>query len=96
MARQRKKRDMRGFASMDADVQREIASKGGINVPAKKRGFYKDRKLAQEAGSIGGRNVAPEKRAFARDPELASQAGRLSVLARERKNTARSRRFEGK
>ena len=29
----------RGFASMDSDRQREIASKGGKSVPAEKRSF---------------------------------------------------------
>lgn len=41
----------RGFASMDQDKQREIASKGG---KASGGNFKNDRKRAQEAGRKGG------------------------------------------
>lgn len=44
----------RGFASMDEDKQREIASKGGQSVPAQERSFSKDHQLAAEAGRKGG------------------------------------------
>ncbi|MDB5590271.1 general stress protein [Enterovirga sp.] len=44
----------RGFAAMDEDRQREIASKGGRSVPAEKRSFSQDRGLASEAGRKGG------------------------------------------
>ena len=44
----------RGFASMNAERQREIASKGGRSVPADKRSFSQDRGLASEAGRKGG------------------------------------------
>lgn len=44
----------RGFASMDEDRQRAIASKGGRSVPAEKRSFSQDRGLASEAGRKGG------------------------------------------
>ena len=44
----------RGFASMDEDKQREIASKGGESVPDEKRSFSQDRELAAEAGRKGG------------------------------------------
>ena len=44
----------RGFASMDAERQREIASKGGRSVPAEKRSFSQDRELASDAGRKGG------------------------------------------
>jgi general stress protein YciG len=44
----------RGFASMDEDKQREIASKGGQSVPDEKRSFSQDRELAAEAGRRGG------------------------------------------
>lgn len=48
----------RGFASMDEDKQREIASKGGQaqgkeNNPAN---FANDRKKASEAGKEGGQS----------------------------------------
>lgn len=44
----------RGFASMDEERQREIASKGGRSVPADKRSFSQDRELASAAGRKGG------------------------------------------
>ncbi|ACA17161.1 MULTISPECIES: general stress protein [Methylobacterium] len=44
----------RGFASMDMERQREIASKGGRSVPAEKRSFSQDRELASSAGRKGG------------------------------------------
>lgn len=44
----------RGFASMDPARQREIASKGGSSVPAAKRPFSQNHKLAAEAGRKGG------------------------------------------
>lgn len=44
----------RGFASMDPQKQREIASKGGASVPDAKRPFSQNRSLASEAGRKGG------------------------------------------
>ena len=44
----------RGFASMDVERRREIASKGGKSVPAEKRSFSQDRHLASDAGRKGG------------------------------------------
>jgi len=44
----------RGFASMDEDKQRDIASKGGQSVPDEKRSFSQDPELASEAGRKGG------------------------------------------
>ena len=66
----------RGFASMDPDRQREIASKGGESVPAGKRSFSKNPELAAEAGRKGGRSVPATSRSFSRDPSLAAAAGR--------------------
>ena len=54
----------RGFASMDKAKQRAIASKGGSSVPAEKRPFAQNHRLAAEAGrkgcenSHGGRKAA--------------------------------------
>jgi general stress protein YciG len=67
---------LRGFASMEQEKQREIARKGGANVPHEKRSFAQNRALAAEAGRKGGRAVAPEHRSFAQDRSLASEAGR--------------------
>lgn len=44
----------RGFASMDATKQREIARKGGQSVPNEKRSFSQNHQLASEAGRKGG------------------------------------------
>jgi uncharacterized protein len=66
----------RGFASMDAQRQREIASKGGKSVPAHVRSFSRDRGLAAQAGRKGGESVAPQDRPFSRDRSLAANAGR--------------------
>jgi len=44
----------RGFASMDEEQQRRIASKGGRSVPNEKRSFSIDRRLAAEAVRKGG------------------------------------------
>jgi general stress protein YciG len=66
----------RGFASMDAETRRAIASKGGQSVPNEKRSFSQNRALAAEAGRKGGRNVSHEDRNFSRNRDLAAQAGR--------------------
>jgi uncharacterized protein len=66
----------RGFARMDPTKQREIARKGGANVPHEKRSFAQNRALASEAGRKGGRRVAPHARSFSQDRALASEAGR--------------------
>ncbi len=44
----------RGFASMDEQKQREIASKGGRSVAAQDRSFSQNRELAAQAGRKGG------------------------------------------
>ncbi|HAC01970.1 general stress protein [Brevundimonas diminuta] len=44
----------RGFAAMNEDKQREIASKGGSTVDPEDRSFSKDHELAAEAGRKGG------------------------------------------
>jgi uncharacterized protein len=50
----RKGTSNRGFASMDEEKQRAIASKGGQRVPDEKRSFSRDRELASAAGRKGG------------------------------------------
>ncbi len=67
---------LRGFASMEQGKQREIARKGGANVPHEKRSFAQDRTLAAEAGRKGGRAVKPQHRSFAQNRALAAAAGR--------------------
>jgi general stress protein YciG len=74
---------------MKEDKQREIARKGGANVPHEKRSFAKNRTLAAEAGRKGGLAVSAEVRPFSADRDLASQAGRkggqASQLMRRRR-----------
>lgn len=71
-----KKKSTRGFASMDPERQRAIASKGGQSVPKYKRSFALNKNLAAEAGRKGGQSVKPEQRSFTKDQKLASTAGR--------------------
>jgi general stress protein YciG len=72
----------RGFASMDREKQRAIASKGGQSVPAEKRSFSQDPQLAAQAGRKGGESVPPEGRSFSQNRELAAEAGRKGGQAR--------------
>ncbi len=44
----------RGFAAMDPERLREIASRGGASVPSDKRSFAQNRTLAADAGRKGG------------------------------------------
>jgi len=66
----------RGFASMNQERQRQIASMGGKAVPDSKRSFSQNRDLAAQAGRKGGQSVPGEKRSFSQNRELAAQAGR--------------------
>ena len=79
----------RGFAGMDPNEQRNIASEGGQSVPEEKRSFSKDRELAAEAGRKGGEHSHGGQQQqgggssgqqgggnFANDREKASEAGR--------------------
>ncbi len=89
----------RGFAAMDDERQREIASKGGQSVPDDKRSFSQDRELAAEAGRKGGQaSHGGESRDsdsdsdrnrggsgnFAQDRERAAEAGRKGGEASHR------------
>ena len=75
----------RGFASMDPERRRQIAAKGGRNVPKEARGFSRDHALAAEAGRKGGVSVPAEERAFSHDRALAAEAGRKGGAARRGK-----------
>ena len=89
MTQERSVATRRGFASMAVDKQREIARKGGANVPNEKRSFAQDRTLAADAGRKGGRAVAPGARIFSTDRDLASQAGRKGGQASQRRRRLR-------
>ena len=78
-----KPRSTRGFASMDREKQKEIASKGGRSVPSEKRSFSQNRQLAAKAGRKGGQSVAPENRSFYKiersQRKQAAKAGKASM-----------------
>ncbi|WP_045836513.1 general stress protein [Hyphomicrobium sp. 99] len=63
----------RGFASMDAEKQREIARKGGASVPDNERSFSRNHELASQAGRKGGHESGGN---FRNDPKRAAEAGR--------------------
>jgi general stress protein YciG len=79
---------------MDQEKQREIARKGGANVPHDKRSFAQDRALASAAGRKGGRAVAPQSRSFAQNRALAAEAGRKGGQASQSRRTQHSRHAE--
>jgi len=60
-----RKTSARGFASMNAEKQREIARKGGRSVPNEKRSFSQNHQLASEAGRKGGHSSHGSRRAGA-------------------------------
>lgn len=72
----------RGFAVMDPEKRRAIASLGGSSVPNHKRSFTTVPGLAKSAGTKGGSNVPNEKRTFAANRELAKRAGRIGGQAK--------------
>jgi general stress protein YciG len=85
----------RGFASMDTAKQREIASKGGQSVPAAKRSFSQDRRLAAEAGRKGGQSSHGGGRSKQGMPEsvttaAGNPAGDTGVEHGEGRETARN------
>lgn len=63
----------RGFASMDEQKQRDIASRGGR---ASGGNFKNNPERAAAAGRKGGRSVPAGERSFSRDHQLAAEAGR--------------------
>src|SRR2546430_16198849 len=72
----------RGFASMNTERQRQIASMGGKAVPDEKRSFSQNRRLAAEAGRKGGQSVPGSKRSFSQNRALAAGAGRKGGVGR--------------
>ena len=93
MTHERTGATLRGFANMDVDKQREIARKGGANVPHEKRSFTQDRALAAAAGRKGGRAVAPQARSFSCNRGLAQQAGRKGGQTTQRRRAKGSERY---
>lgn len=72
----------RGFASMDEDKQREIASKGGKAAHEKGTAHEFDSQEAQEAGSKGGKAAHEKGTANEFDSESAREAGRKGGQSR--------------
>ena len=66
----------RGFASMDAEKQRQIASKGGRTAHEKGRAHQFTSEEAREAGRKGGLAAHQRGRAHEFTPEEAREAGR--------------------
>lgn len=66
----------RGFAALDENKRRELASRGGKSVPPERRKFSTDPLFASSAGRKGGQNVPADERSFFKNRELASEAGR--------------------
>ena len=84
MAENKGDKSNRGFASMDDDKQRDIASKGGQSVPDEKRSFSQDRELASEAARRAAKAVlAAALRMTSRTTaEVAGTSGRRVRLRR--------------
>jgi general stress protein YciG len=80
----------RGFAAMDQEKRREIARRGGANVPHDKRSFAQNRTLAAEAGRKGGRSVAASERSFSQNRELAAEAGRKGGRVAQARRSGRN------
>jgi len=83
-----RKGDKRGFASMDEDKQREIASKGGKAAHEKGTAHEFDSAEAREAGRKGGKAAHEKGTAHEFDSEEAREAGRKGGKAAHEKGTA--------
>jgi general stress protein YciG len=70
--------ELRGFASMARDKQREIASKGGKAAHAKGTAHEWSREQAREAGRRGGLASARRKKRPA-EPALATEVEETSA-----------------
>lgn len=70
------KNKLRGFACLSPERRKEISSKGGANVPPKKRGFA-NKELASRAGKVGGASVNPANRSFSVNRDLAARAAKI-------------------
>lgn len=77
----------RGFASMDANRQREIASKGGRAAHAKGTAHQFTSEEAREAGRKGGQAVSRNREHMA---AIGREGGQSRGKARERNNSNNS------
>ena len=78
----------RGFASMDAERQRQIASQGGKAAHEKGTAHEFDSAEAREAGRKGGKAAHEKGTAHEFDSEEAREAGRKGGKAAHEKGTA--------
>lgn len=78
----------RGFASMDAEKQREIARKGGRAAHEKKTAHQFTPDEAREAGRKGGQRVSQNRQHMA---EIGRMGGKSSAARRQ---TTRSKQDE--
>src|SRR5580704_13820705 len=79
-------KERRGFASMDEQKQREIASKGGRAAHEKGTAHEFDASEAREAGRKGGKVAHEKGTAHEFSSEEARAAGRKGGQARSKKN----------
>ena len=75
------KKARRGFASMDEEKQREIASKGGRAAHEKGTAHEFSSEEAREAGRKGGESVSRDREHMA---EIGRRGGQASHGSRER------------
>ena len=75
MGDEQKPKSMRGFASMDREKQREIASKGGKSAHAQGRAHTFTHEEASIAGRKGGMKVSQDRGHMA---EIGRAGGRAS------------------
>ena len=83
-----KPRSTRGFASMDPERQRQIASQGGRAAHEKGTAHEFTPEEAREAGSKGGKAAHEKGTAHEFDSEEAREAGRKGGLASANANRA--------
>jgi general stress protein YciG len=74
------KNDKRGFAAMDSEKRRALASKGGKAAHAQGHAHEFNSDEARDAGSKGGKAIAKDRNHMA-------TIGRLGGLARRRRQT---------
>jgi hypothetical protein len=79
------RKSKRGFASMDPELRRKIASLGGKATQASGNGHRWDKGEAKIAGSLGGK--ATQNRGSGH--RFDSETGRAAAKARERKRRGR-------
>lgn len=77
----------RGFAAMDREKQRQIASKGGKAAHAKGTAHHFTPEEAREAGRKGGMAAHAKGTAHEFTPEEAREAGRKGGLRSQQRKT---------